>query len=127
MDEPLLSVRQLTVDFVTDSGNFRAVDGLTFDIPKGKTVALVGESGSGKSVTAQAILQILPKQATIGGGAIRFNDPATGTPVDIAGAWGRKRDHARHARRAHRHDLPGADDIPVAAAHHRRPDLGSAI
>jgi len=85
MDEPLLSVRQLTVDFVTDSGNFRAVDGLTFDVPKGKTVALVGESGSGKSITAQAILQILPKQATIGSGAIRFTDPATGTPVDIAG------------------------------------------
>ena len=75
MDEPLLSVRQLTVDFATDSGNFRAVDGLSFDIPKGKTVALVGESGSGKSVTAQAILQILPKQARIGGGAIVFSDP----------------------------------------------------
>ena len=62
MDEPLLSIRQLTVDFATDTGNFRAVDGLTFDIPKGKTVALVGESGSGKSVTAQAILQILPSR-----------------------------------------------------------------
>ena len=84
MDEPLLSVRQLTVDFITDSGNFRAVDGLTFDIPKGKTVALVGESGSGKSVTAQAILQILPKQATIAGGAILFTDPASGASVDIA-------------------------------------------
>ena len=85
MDEPLLSVRQLTVDFATDSGNFRAVDGLSFDIPKGKTVALVGESGSGKSVTAQAILQILPKQARIGGGAIVFSDPGVGESVDIAG------------------------------------------
>ncbi|KAB0269745.1 ABC transporter ATP-binding protein [Microvirga brassicacearum] len=85
MDEPLLSVRELTVDFVTDSGNFRAVDGLTFDIPKGKTVALVGESGSGKSITAQAILQILPKQAKIGAGSIVFNDPAIGDAVDITG------------------------------------------
>src|SRR6187397_1522367 len=85
MEAPLLSVRELTVDFSTDAGNFRAVDGLTFDIPKGKTVALVGESGSGKSVTAQAILQILPKQARIGGGSIVFNDPALGSSVDIAG------------------------------------------
>ena len=49
---------------------FRAVDGLTFNIPKGKTVALVGESGSGKSVTAQAILQILSKKARIASGIV---------------------------------------------------------
>jgi peptide/nickel transport system ATP-binding protein len=84
METPLLSVRQLTVDFKADSGDFRAVDGLTFDIPKGKTVALVGESGSGKSVTAQAILQILSKKARITGGSIVFNDPATGKTADIA-------------------------------------------
>lgn len=84
MEAPLLSIRQLTVDFNTDTGNFRAVDGLTFDIPKGRTVALVGESGSGKSVTAQAILQILSKKAHIAGGSILFNDPALPAPVDIA-------------------------------------------
>ncbi|WP_210485564.1 ABC transporter ATP-binding protein [Microvirga antarctica] len=85
MDKPLLSIRQLSVDFVTESGDFRAVDGLTFDIPRGKTVALVGESGSGKSITAQAILQILPKQATITAGQIVFHDPNRDTGVDIAG------------------------------------------
>ncbi|WP_230532979.1 ABC transporter ATP-binding protein [Microvirga roseola] len=85
MEAPLLSIRQLTVDFNTDTGDFRAVDGLTFEIPKGKTVALVGESGSGKSVTAQAILQILPKKAHIAGGSIHFNDPAQNPAVDIAG------------------------------------------
>src|SRR3712207_3992369 len=85
MEAPILSVRQLTVDFSTDAGSFRAVDGLTFDIPRGKTVALVGESGSGKSVTAQAILQILPKAARIAGGSILFNDPAApGSATDIA-------------------------------------------
>ncbi|MGO4704579.1 dipeptide ABC transporter ATP-binding protein [Microvirga sp. 2MCAF38] len=86
MDKPLLSIRQLKVDFHVESGDFRAVDGLSLDIPKGKTVALVGESGSGKSVTAQAILQILPKVAHISGGEIVFDDPANGgTPIDIAG------------------------------------------
>ncbi|MFL5022181.1 MAG: dipeptide ABC transporter ATP-binding protein [Microvirga sp.] len=84
MEAPLLSVRQLTVDFNTDAGNFRAVDGLTLDIPKGKTVALVGESGSGKSVTAQAILQILSKKAKITSGSIVFDDPTDGEAVDIA-------------------------------------------
>ncbi|QFU15948.1 ABC transporter ATP-binding protein [Microvirga thermotolerans] len=84
MDQPLLSIRDLAVDFETETGRFRAVDGLSFDIPKGKTVALVGESGSGKSVTAQAILQILPKKARIAGGSILFDDTTGGAPVDIA-------------------------------------------
>jgi peptide/nickel transport system ATP-binding protein len=84
MDTPLLSIRSLTVDFHTDAGDFRAVDGLTFDVPKGKTVAIVGESGSGKSVTAQSILQILPKKAHLSGGSILFNDPSLKAPVDIA-------------------------------------------
>ncbi|AWM87660.1 ABC transporter ATP-binding protein [Microvirga sp. 17 mud 1-3] len=85
MDKPLLSIRDLAVDFETETGRFRAVDGLSFDIPKGKTVALVGESGSGKSVTAQAILQILPKKARISAGSILFDDPARDLPLDIAG------------------------------------------
>jgi peptide/nickel transport system ATP-binding protein len=86
METPLLSIRDLAVDFYTDSGNFRAVDGLSLDVPRGKTVAIVGESGSGKSVTAQAILRILPKVARIAGGSIVFNDPARPqSPIDIAG------------------------------------------
>jgi peptide/nickel transport system ATP-binding protein len=85
MEPSLLSIRQLAIDFAVESGGFRAVDGLSFDIPRGRTVALVGESGSGKSVTAQAILRILPKAARITGGSILFNDPLTSDPpIDIA-------------------------------------------
>jgi len=78
---PLLSVRDLSVDFHADTGHFRAVDGLSFDVMRGKTVAVVGESGSGKSVTAQAILRILPKAARIDSGSILFNDPGKSRPA----------------------------------------------
>jgi oligopeptide/dipeptide ABC transporter ATP-binding protein len=58
--EPLLSIRELSISFVTESGDLRAVDRLSLDVPAGGTVALVGESGCGKSVTAQSILRLLP-------------------------------------------------------------------
>ena len=69
----LLRVRDLTVDFYTPAGTLRAVDGLSFRLRPGASVALVGESGSGKSVTAQAIMGILPRVARITGGEILFD------------------------------------------------------
>ena len=86
MQTPLLSIRDLTIDFQSDVGEFRAVDGLSFDVPRAKTVAIVGESGSGKSVTAQAIMRILPRIARISRGSILFDDPKSlEPPIDIAG------------------------------------------
>ena len=58
--DSLLSIRNLTVSFKTDSGEIRAVNDVCFDIGKAKTVALVGESGCGKSVTALSILRLIP-------------------------------------------------------------------
>ncbi len=60
MNEAILKIKNLHVDFKTPSGTFHAVKGISFDIPKGKTVALVGESGSGKSVTALSAMKLLP-------------------------------------------------------------------
>ncbi len=71
--EPLLSVRDLSVSFVTGGGVLRAVSRVSFDVPRGRTVALVGESGCGKSVTAQAVLRLVPAPpGRIDGGKILF-------------------------------------------------------
>ena len=58
--DALLSVENLRVDFVQDGKRSVAVDGVSFTVGRGETVALVGESGSGKSVTALSILKLLP-------------------------------------------------------------------
>jgi len=65
--QPLLSIQNLDIRFRIDrkSEPFRAVKGISFDIPANSTVALVGESGSGKSVSAMAILGLLPENALV--------------------------------------------------------------
>ncbi len=60
MSEPLVRLSDLAVEFRMPGGTVTAVDGVSFELNKGETVALVGESGSGKSVTALSILQLLP-------------------------------------------------------------------
>ena len=60
MAEKILEVKNLVVEFNTDNGPIRAVNGVSFDVYKGKTLGIVGESGSGKSVSALSIMGLIP-------------------------------------------------------------------
>ena len=72
---PLLSIQNLSVDFVAESGTTQAVKDISFSVNKGEIVALVGESGSGKSVTSLSILQLLPSPpARYTSGKILFSE-----------------------------------------------------
>ena len=72
MAEPLLSVRDLRTQFFTREGVVHAVDGVSFDVHKGRTLGIVGESGCGKTVTALSIIGLLPTPPAriVGGEAI---------------------------------------------------------
>ena len=69
----LLEVRDLHTAFTTPAGTVNAVNGVSFNLERGKVLGIVGESGSGKSVTAYSIMQILEKTGKIGSGSIKFN------------------------------------------------------
>ena len=70
---PLLEVRDLQTRFNTDHGEFAAVDGISFAVDAGKTLAVVGESGCGKSVTSLSIMGLVPPPGRVAGGSIRFD------------------------------------------------------
>ncbi|WP_428928848.1 ABC transporter ATP-binding protein [Marinibacterium sp. SX1] len=68
----LLSVDNLSIEYVTPRGVVRAVDGISFEVPRGKVIGVVGESGCGKTTAVRAITGVMPSVARFGGGAIRF-------------------------------------------------------
>lgn len=70
---PILTVRDLSVDFHLRSHILHAVSGVSFDLYPGKTLCLVGESGSGKSVTARALLRLVDPQAKVPSGEITLH------------------------------------------------------
>ncbi len=90
--DPLLRVENLTVAFKSDGNLIPVVDGIGFSVPRGRTVGLVGESGSGKTMTAHAVMRLLPSSVTITSGRIAFDG------IDLANASEPEMQHIRGDR-----------------------------
>ena len=82
MADNVLEIRDLAVEFKTDTGMTHALREVSFDVPRGKVTAIVGESGSGKSVTANCIMRLIQPPGEITRGRIDFS-PTRTEPFDI--------------------------------------------
>ena len=115
MADPVLSIRDLTVEFDTDDGVVHAVDGVSYDVYPGETLGIVGESGSGKSVSTMSLLGLIPQPPgrVVSGEAI----------FDGRDLLKMKTKRAAKIRGgADRDGLPGPDDVAEPGAQGRRPD-----
>lgn len=92
-EPPVIEVENLHIEFRTDHGVVRAVRGVSFDLHRGRTLALVGESGSGKSMTGYALLKLVPAPGHITAGRIVLHSPGA-ADFDITAA----RDDSRALR-----------------------------
>jgi len=83
MDNAVIEVRNLRIEFFGEQQNLVAVNGIDFQIPQGQTLGLVGESGSGKSVTALALMGLIPSPGKITHGEIYFHGSDNHPAVDL--------------------------------------------
>ena len=88
--EPALRVHDLHVTFSSEAGPVRAVRGVSYDLARGRTLGVVGESGSGKSVSALAIMGLLPDTAAVRGSVLLNGRELVGLDDDaLSGVRGR--------------------------------------
>ena len=110
----VLSIRNLSIDFLTPRGPVHALRKVDLAVPRGSIVGIVGESGSGKSTLSLAAMGLLPGNAVVRGGEVLF-DGVNVLSMSSRGA-------ARPARPPYVHGLPGSDDIAQSGAVDRRAD-----
>lgn len=92
----ILEFDNLKTYFYTDTGTVKAVDGVSFEIPRGKTIGVVGESGCGKSVTSLSVMRLLQgPQGQISGGSIRYNQEKYNRAVDLTKLPIKEMEHIR--------------------------------
>ena len=78
----LLEVRDLALEYATDRGPLRAVDGISFDLEAGEALGVIGESGSGKTSLAITLMRLLPRNATLAGGTMHLDGQDLGAMSD---------------------------------------------
>src|SRR6266849_2936102 len=81
--DDVVQVQDLFVQFRTSIGTTRALNGVSFNIPRGKVLGVVGESGCGKSMTGLAILQLIPRPGRVVSGQILFRDSLGAQSIDL--------------------------------------------
>jgi peptide/nickel transport system ATP-binding protein len=94
-DRPIITVKNLKTYFYTNQRCNRAINGVSFQIKKGKTLCVVGESGCGKSVTASSIMQLLPKLSRIEEGEIIYHSNKGDIRIDQLERNGKEMRHLR--------------------------------
>ncbi|ODT29186.1 MAG: ABC transporter ATP-binding protein [Microbacterium sp. SCN 70-27] len=111
--QPLLSIRDLAVQYRTRRGTVDAVRGVSFDVEAGSVTALVGESGSGKTTVAQTVIGLLASNGHVSAGSIRLTERTDG-PTDLVGLSERRWRHLRGRCIALIPQDPGNSLNPVA-------------
>jgi oligopeptide/dipeptide ABC transporter ATP-binding protein len=90
LEGPLLQVDDLHTSFLTDRGTVRAVDGVSFELERGRTLGVVGESGSGKTVLSRSIMGLLPTMGVRRSGSVRYSghEIANLSQKELREVWG---------------------------------------
>lgn len=95
----LAEIKDLSVSFMTDAGSIKAIDKISFEIPRKKVIGVVGESGSGKSVTARSLIKLLPETATTSG-AVYLSNRAGAEELEVLSLSGEQLREMRGAEAA---------------------------